>query len=91
MWHQLGGWATAVILLLFGGAMLWRYLALPETAVRQRRNLGLALAVLVVVDLWLFGYKFVRLESTAVDPLWPDSVAVIGTPEERIALGRLHF
>ena len=84
LWHQLGGWATAVILLLFGGAMLWRYLALPETAVRQRRNLGLALAVLVVVDLWLFGYKFVRLESTAVDPLWPDSVAVIGTPEERV-------
>ena len=84
LWHQLGGWATAVILLLFGGAMLWRYLALPETAVRQRRNLGLALAILVLVDLWLFGYKFVRLESTAVDPLWPDSVAVIGTPEERV-------
>lgn len=84
LWHQLGGWATAVILLLIGGAMLWRYLALPETAVRQRRNLGLALAILVLVDLWLFGYKFVRLESTAVDPLWPDSVAVIGTPEERV-------
>jgi hypothetical protein len=83
LWHQLGGWGTAVLLLLIGGVLLWRFLALPPDDGR-RRWLALALIALAVVDLWWFGYKFVRLESTAVAPLWPDTVALIGTPEERI-------
>lgn len=83
LWHQVGGWATAVFLLLLGGALLWRYLALPEQAGR-RRALGLALTALVLADLWLFGHKFIRLEPQTIDPLWPDTIALIGTPEERI-------
>jgi hypothetical protein len=83
LWHQLGGWGTAVLLLLIGGVLLWRFLALPPDD-KRRRGLGLALIALVVVDLWWFGYKFVRLESTAVAPLWTDTVALIGTPDERV-------
>ncbi len=83
LWHQVGGWGTAVLLLLVGGVLLWRYLALPLDDGR-RRGLGLALIALVVVDLGWFGYKFVRLESTAVVPLWRDTVALIGTPDERV-------
>jgi len=84
LWHQVGGWATAVLLLLAGGVLLWRFLALPETAVRQRRALGLALAALVLVDLWTFGYKFIRLEATTPDRTWYETQEVIGTPAERL-------
>ncbi|MCA9872003.1 MAG: hypothetical protein KC441_00035, partial [Anaerolineales bacterium] len=84
LWHQVGGWATAVLLLLVGGVLLWRFLAWPQTAVRQRRVLGLALAALVLVDLWTFGYKFIRLEEMAPDRTWYETQEVIGTPTERL-------
>jgi len=84
LWHQVGGWATAVLLLLVGGVLLWRFVALPETAVRQRRFWGMALMALVLADLWSFGYKFIRLEDTAPDRTWYEAQEVIGTPTERL-------
>lgn len=84
LWHQIGGYATAVVILLVGGGLLWLYLTTPTADARRRRLLGVALVVLVVTDMWLFAYKFVRLEPVSPDPLWVDARAVIGETTARV-------
>lgn len=78
LWLQVGGWGWALLLLLVGGGLLWRYLRQPGAIT------GLALALLLLVDLWLFGFKLVRLEPAAVHPLWRDAKAIIGATDERV-------
>ena len=78
LWHQLGGWGLALLFLLAGGALLWRYLT-------TRRAWALAgLAVLLLVDLWIFGFKLVYLGDTAVSPLWTDAQTIIGDEPTRV-------
>ena len=81
LWHQLGGWALATGFFVIGGLLLWQYLV-AEGA--RRRWLGAALLVVLLVDLWTFGMKFIRLEEMRPAQLWTDAVALIGTPEERV-------
>ncbi|NKQ36844.1 MAG: hypothetical protein HF973_14695 [Chloroflexi bacterium] len=82
LWHQLGGWGLALLFLLAGGALLWRYL----TAVQKRpRAWALAgLAALLLADLWIFGFKLVYLGDTAVSPLWTDAQTIIGDELTRV-------
>jgi len=40
--------------------------------------------LLLVADLWIFGFKLVGVGSTAVDPLWPDAKQIIGETELRV-------
>lgn len=87
-WHQLGGWGWALLLLALGTILLWRYLAGNARAENGSRPssqyLVGALALLLVADLWLFGWKLVRLESMAPHPLWPDAKAIIGQADGRV-------
>ncbi len=79
LWHQLGGWGLALVLILTGGGLLWRYF----THGSSRRGTGAALVSLLLADLWLFGFKLARLESMAVHPMWPEAKAIIGGTEAR--------
>ncbi|MCB9422149.1 MAG: hypothetical protein H6667_20270 [Ardenticatenaceae bacterium] len=80
LWHQLGGWGLALLLVLIGGGLLWRYF----TDDSSRRWTGAALVILLLADLWLFGFKLVRLESMAAAPMWPDAKTIIGETEARV-------
>lgn len=80
LWHQINGWGLAIGLLFVGGVLLWQLFKseLPK------RWVGIALATLVVVDLWIFGSKFALLNSTAPAPLWVDAAQVVGEGDGRI-------
>ncbi|MCC6603848.1 MAG: hypothetical protein IT327_11595 [Anaerolineae bacterium] len=82
LWHQLGGWGIAVVGIVVSGWVLVRYFAEGD-AVKKRWWLG-GLALLLVADLWIFGFKLVGVGSTAVDPLWPDARQLIGETELRV-------
>jgi hypothetical protein len=96
LWHQVGGWSIALTSLLAGGALLWGYLAansagtrhavsLPENS-HERKRMGLAVGLVIVLaaDLWLLGFKMVRLESMAPAPIWPEAASIIGETEQRV-------
>lgn len=97
-WHQMGGWALALLLFVVGGVLLWRYLEVGRLAMGTSRDgemgnlsispspnlLFLALVTLILVDSWLFGWKLVQVGSTAVHPLWTDAKAIIGEAEGRV-------
>lgn len=84
LWHQIGGYALATVILLLGGGLIWAYLGTANNNERRRALLGAALILLAVTDMWLFAYKFVRLEPPTPDPFWLDARSVIGETEERV-------
>lgn len=73
LWVQIGGWGSALLILLVGGSLLWRILR----GARPNRWLAAALALVVLVDLWTFGGKFVRLTSMAPSALWGDTISMV--------------
>lgn len=94
-WHQIGGWTVAILLLVIGVILLWRYLISNRVAAnghQSRTNhrtpisnyLFFALALLLITDLWLFGWKFVRPESMTPHPLWLEAKAIIGESNGRV-------
>ena len=78
LWHQVGGWALALVLVVATGAVLWQWFKTGKTA------WALVLALVLLSDLWLFGFKLVRLEETAVQPMWTEAKAVIGDEMTRV-------
>jgi hypothetical protein len=82
LWHQVGGWAWFLVVLLLGAVLLWALLRARSP--RAQRWLGAALLLLALADLWQLSYKFVRLESVAPTPMWADAYALIGGTEERV-------
>ncbi len=84
LWHQIGGYTLATIILLLGGGLIWAYLSTPDGDERRRIIVAIALIFLTVTDMWLFAYKFVRLEPTTPDAFWLDSRSVIGETKERV-------
>ena len=84
LWHQIGGYSIALTILIGGGGLIWAYLVTPESNFRRRRILRAVLILLSVTDLWLFAYKFVRLEPVTPEPFWIDAHDVIGDTEERV-------
>lgn len=82
LWQQIGGYSIALAVLLLGGGLLWGFLTSPPG--RQRQILAGGLVVLVIADMWLFAWKFVRLEPVSPDKLWVDAKALIGETEERV-------
>ncbi len=82
LWHQLGGWGIAFLVVVVSGWLLVRYFAEPDV-IRKRYWLG-GLTLLLVADLWVFGFKLVQVGGTAVDPLWTDAKQIIGETELRV-------
>ncbi len=76
LWEQIGGYSQAVVIFLLGGGVVVVYLTSRQED-RRKRLSGIALILLTTVDMWLFSYKFVRLEPAAPDPVWTDAKAVI--------------
>ncbi|MCA9971761.1 MAG: hypothetical protein KC425_16160, partial [Anaerolineales bacterium] len=90
LWHQLGGYSMALLLLALGGGLLWAYLA--ADGARRRRVWGGALLLLMVADMWLFAFKMVRLEPATADAIWLEAKAVIGdTPARVLPWGVTEF
>lgn len=82
LWHQLGGWGMALLVVVVSGWLLVRYFAEADAA-RKKWWLG-GLTLLLLADLWIFGFKLVGVGSTAVDPLWTDAKQIIGETELRV-------
>lgn len=83
LWHQVGGWAWLLVMLLVGAGALWLYLR-RKSGGGTRRVAAAALLMLLLADLWGFGYKFVRLEPTAPDTMWRVAREAIGSSELRV-------
>jgi len=84
LWLQIGGYTLALVVLLLGGGLIWAYLATPAENARRRGILAMALILLAVMDMWLFAYKFVRLEAVTPDAFWLDAREMIGETKERV-------
>ncbi len=84
LWHQIGGYTVAVVVVLLGGGLMWAYLATTAENGRRRFLIGSALLVLVVADMWFFSLKFVRLEAKAPAAMWLEAREVIGETNERV-------
>lgn len=78
LWHQVGGWALALLLVLVTGAVLWQWFKTGKTA------WAAVLGLVLLTDLWLFGFKLVRLEETAVSPIWLDAQQAVGDNMTRV-------
>ena len=88
LWHQIGGYSLALVVVGIGGALLWLYInnnSRTDSSVDRRRYLiAAALIVLVVADTWWFSFKMVRTAATAPDPIWSDGKAIVGETEGRV-------
>jgi hypothetical protein len=84
LWHQVGGWSLALACGLVGGGLLWAYFTTQPAQQRRRSALAAGLVALVVTDLWLFGFKLVRLDPVGPSALWSDASTVIGPTTERV-------
>lgn len=84
LWHQIGGWALALVFSLAGGGLLWAYFATGDGQPRRRGALAVGLVALVVIDLWTFGFKLVRLEPVTPSALWVEARRIIGQTDKRV-------
>jgi len=78
LWHQIGGIAFAITIVLICGGLLWFLLIRKPKDKRWHLVLMAALLAIVLVDLWTFSYKFVRTEPVGPDQLWLDAKEIIG-------------
>ncbi|WP_420631958.1 hypothetical protein [Candidatus Leptofilum sp.] len=82
LWHQLGGWGLALVGVVVSGWLLVRFFAEVDAS-KKKWWLG-GLTLLLVADLWIFGFKLVQVGETAVDPFWIDAKQIIGETEQRV-------
>jgi hypothetical protein len=82
LWHQVGGYMLALTVLLLAAGLLWGYLSRPDG--RRQSLFGGLLVVLVLADLWLFGFKMVRTESYSPNAMWGSADTILGDPLERV-------
>jgi len=84
LWHQINGYVFGLIFLLLSGALLWSYLAERKIGPFGSRLVAALLILLVVVDMWQFAYKFVRVEPAGPDQFWVDTREIVGDTDSRI-------
>jgi hypothetical protein len=84
LWHQIGGYSLALVLLLLGGGLIWLYLAPGAENGRRQMVVGAALITLAIADSWIFAFKYARLEPAGPDAIWHDARAIVGQTEERV-------
>ena len=68
LWHQLGGWGTAVVIWGAAAAILQQ---------RSRKWVPLLLLPLALADLWLFGYKLQQLNPISPAPFWQETADLL--------------
>ncbi len=83
LWHQIGGYSLALVVVGVGGALLWAYLR-DDASPRRRAVVAVALILLVTADVWWFSFKMVRNAPTAPDPVWTDGRALVPEPAGRV-------
>ena len=79
LWHQLGGWGVFTAVVIISGLLLWRWFQ-P----RPPRWLPFALTLLIISDLWLFGFKLIVVEEMIPDAFWFGARNVIGETDQRV-------
>jgi hypothetical protein len=84
LWHQVGGYAFGLFVLVLSGLLIWAYLVTPPNRVRKRRLFAGALLVVVIMDLWQFGFKLIRPGAVGPDSFWLDAKAIIGETEAKV-------
>ncbi len=84
LWHQIGGYALALVILLLSSGILWGYLASRPEQVMRKRLLASALILLVIADLWGFGLKLIKLEQMGPNQMWTEAKSIIGITEQRV-------
>ncbi|HET6446496.1 MAG TPA: hypothetical protein VFI27_18150, partial [candidate division Zixibacteria bacterium] len=78
LWHQIGGYAIALFVVLISGGLLWAYLTKRPSKGWPRLAILTALLAILLLDLWTFSYKFVRTDPIGPDQLWLDAKEIIG-------------
>lgn len=84
LWHQVGGYATAVVVLLLGGLLLYGLLTTGPARRNRGRFLIAALVLVAVADLWQFSRPLVRTEAMAPEAVWPAARDIIGATPDRV-------
>lgn len=88
LWHQIGGYSLALVVVGIGGVLIWLYInnsaEAQLTSPRRAVLIAAALIVLVVADTWWFSFKMVRTAATTPDPIWSDGKALVGETEGRV-------
>ncbi|MCP5095299.1 MAG: YfhO family protein [Chloroflexi bacterium] len=82
LWHQVGGWGLFLLVGLAGVWLFWRFLSAEHGKTQFFAAAGLI--IIVLVDLWGFGFNLLQLGSTAVSAPWADAAALIGETDSRI-------
>lgn len=88
LWHQIGGYSLALVVVGVGGALIWAYLTAGEMRSEQPDPrlgaIALAMIVLMTADTWWFAYKMARPASSAPEALWVDGKAIVGDSDGRV-------
>ncbi|MCB8943046.1 MAG: hypothetical protein H6658_04770 [Ardenticatenaceae bacterium] len=82
LWQQIGGWGWALALFVTGGLLLWGYVTAGGNG--RQRAYAVGLVLLVITDLWVFGFKMIELSPTAPEPFWLRTKAIVGETYQRI-------
>lgn len=88
LWHQIGGYSLALVVVGVGGGLIWAYLMAADGDEKGPNSrlgvIALALIILVTADTWWYAYKMVRPASSAPDALWVDGKAIVGESTGRV-------
>ena len=89
LWHQIGGYSLALVVVGVGGALIWAYLMNDRRFGAEGRSvrvaaIAVALVLLVTADTWWYSYKMVRTAPTAPDAVWTDGRQLVGDSEGRV-------
>ncbi len=80
---RLRGVTRATMLALAGISLVWWITGSSISSI-SRHTAAALLAIIILIDLWGFGYKLVKLEPSAPHPMWQDAREIIGPNQARV-------
>jgi hypothetical protein len=84
LWHQLGAYSFALLMILLMGGLIWAYLSIGPAQSNKKIYIAAALIIVVLADLWQFGTKLIRLNPVDNFALWEQSDQLLEEPYTRI-------
>ena len=84
LWHQLGAYSFALLMILLMGGLIWAYLSIGPAETNKKIYIAAALIIVVLADLWQFGTKLIRLNPVDNFALWEQSDQLLEEPYTRI-------